>query len=176
MGLEEKIRTVPHFPKEGIMFKDITTLLQDASAFRKAIDDLVEYFIKKDLHFDKVVSTEARGFIFGAVLAYEFHAGFVPLRKPGKLPAETIKQEFETEYSTDAFEIHKDAISKGESVLICDDVIATGGTIKAAIDLVEKLGGEVNGITSLIELEFLKGRDKAKGYDIFSLIKYDKEE
>lgn len=176
MDLSEKIRTVPHFPKQGIMFKDITTLLQDAAAFRKAIDDLVEYFIKKDMHFDKVVSTEARGFILGSVLAYEFHAGFVPLRKPGKLPSETIKQEFETEYSTDAFEIHKDAVEKGESVLICDDVIATGGTLKAAIDLVEKLGGKVNGIACLIELEFLKGRDRAKEYDIFSLIKYEKEE
>ena len=114
MDLASKIRTVPHFPKEGIMFKDITTLLKDAPAFRKAIDDLVEYFMKKEMHFDKVVSTEARGFILGSVLAYEFHAGFVPLRKPGKLPADTIKQEFETEYSTDAFEIHKDAVSPGE--------------------------------------------------------------
>ena len=175
MGLEEKIRTVPHFPKRGVMFKDITTLLQDASAFRKAIDDLVEYFIKKDLHFDKVVSTEARGFILGAVLAYEFHAGFVPLRKPGKLPAETIRQEFKTEYSTDAFEIHKDAISKGESVLVVDDLCATAGTARAAVDLVEKLGGEVNGIAFLVELTFLKGIEKLKGYDVFSLIKYDKE-
>ncbi len=176
MDLTKKIRTIPNFPKEGIMFKDITTLLQDAPAFRKAIDDLVEYFMKKDLHFDKVVSTEARGFILGSVLAYEFHAGFVPLRKPGKLPSETIKQEFKTEYSTDAFEIHKDAIEKGESVLVCDDLIATAGTLRASIDLVEKLGGKVNGIACLVELTFLKGRDKIKGYDICSLIKYDKEE
>ena len=176
MDLGEKIRTVPHFPKEGIMFKDITTLLKDAGAFRKAVDDLVEYFVQKDAHFDKVVSTEARGFILGAVLAYEFHAGFVPLRKPGKLPAETIKQEFKTEYSTDAFEIHKDAIEKGESVLVVDDLCATAGTARAAVDLVEKLGGKVNGIAFLVELTFLKGIDKLKGYDIISLIKYDKEE
>ena len=175
MDLASKIRTVPHFPKEGIMFKDITTLLKDAPAFRKAIDDLVEYFMKKEMHFDKVVSTEARGFILGSVLAYEFHAGFVPLRKPGKLPADTIKQEFETEYSTDAFEIHKDAVEKGESVLVVDDLLATAGTARASVDLVEKLGGKVNGIALLVELTFLKGREKLKGYDIISLIKYDKE-
>ncbi|MAG21819.1 MAG: adenine phosphoribosyltransferase [Candidatus Diapherotrites archaeon] len=175
MDLSEKIRTVPNFPKEGIMFKDITTLLQDSVAFRKAVDDIVEYFMQKDLHFDKVVSTEARGFILGSVLAYEFHAGFVPLRKPGKLPAEKIKQEFKTEYSTDAFEIHKDAVKEGESVLVVDDLIATGGTLKASVDLVEKLGGKVNGIAALVELTFLNGRDKVKGYDICSLIKYDKE-
>ena len=175
MDLSKKIRTVPHFPKKGIMFKDITTLLQDASAFRQAIDDLVEYFMQKDLHFDKVVSTEARGFILGSVLAYEFHAGFVPLRKPGKLPYKKIKQEFKTEYSTDAFEIHEDAIEKGESVLIVDDLCATAGTARAAVDLVEKLGGKVNGIAFLVELNFLKGREKLKGYDICTLIKYDKE-
>src|SRR4030042_464053 len=146
MDFKQKIRTVPHFPKKGVMFKDITTLLKDAAAFRQAIDGLVEHFIKKDIHFDKVVSTESRGFIFGAVLAYEFHAGFVPLRKPGKLPAKTIRQEFKTEYSTDAFEIHEDAIEKGESVLVVDDLCATAGTAKAAVDLVERLGGKVNGI------------------------------
>ncbi len=176
MDLSKKIRTVPHFPKQGVMFKDITTLLQDAAAFRQAIDDLVEYFMKKDLHFDKVVSTESRGFILGSVLAYEFHAGFVPLRKPGKLPAETIKQEYTTEYSTDAFEIHRDAIEKGESVLVVDDLLATSGTARAAVDLVEQLCGKVNGIAFLVELTFLKGREKLKGYDICSLIKYDKEE
>jgi adenine phosphoribosyltransferase len=176
MDLSKKIRTIPNFPKQGIMFKDITTLLQDGHAFREAIDQLVEYFIKKDVHFDKVVSAESRGFILGSILAYEFHAGFVPLRKPGKLPAETIKEEFETEYSTDAFEIHKDAIEKGESVLIADDLIATGGTLRAAVDLVERLGGKVNGIACLIELAFLKGREKVKEYDVVSLVKYDKEE
>lgn len=173
--MSKKIRTVPHFPKQGVMFKDITTLLQDSAAFRQAIDALVEYFMKKDLHFDKVVSTESRGFILGSVMAYEFHAGFVPLRKPGKLPYKKIKQEFRTEYSTDAFEIHEDAIQKGESVLIADDLIATGGTLKAAIDLVERLGGKVNGIACLVELTFLHGREKVKGYDVFSLVKFDKE-
>jgi len=176
MDLSAKIRTVPHFPKKGIMFKDITTLLQDSAAFRQAIDEIVEYFIKKDLHFDKVVSTESRGFILGAVLAYEFHAGFVPLRKPGKLPYKTIKQEFQTEYSKDAFEIHEDAIEKGESVLVVDDLLATAGTSRAAIDLVEKLGGKVNGIAFLVELSFLKGREKLKGYDLISLVKFDREE
>jgi len=175
MDLSKKIRTVPHFPKKGIMFKDITTLLQDSAAFRQAIDALVEYFMKKDLHFDKVVSTESRGFILGSIMAYEFHAGFVPLRKPGKLPYKKIRQEFRTEYSTDAFEIHTDAIEKGESVLIVDDLLATSGTARAAVDLVEKLGGKVNGIAFLVELTFLKGREKLKGYDVFSLIKFDKE-
>ena len=176
MDLSKKIRTIPHFPKKGIMFKDITTLLQDATAFRQAVDEIVEYFMHKDLHFDKVVSTEARGFILGSVLAYEFHAGFVPLRKPGKLPYTKIKQEFKTEYSTDAFEIHEDAIEKGESVLVVDDLCATAGTARAAVDLVERLGGKVNGIAFLVELNFLKGREKLEGYDICSLIKYDKEE
>lgn len=175
MDWKQKIRSVPDFPKKGIMFKDITTLLQDASAFRQAIDEIVEYFMKKDLHFDKVVSTEARGFIFGSVLAYKLHAGFVPLRKPGKLPYKKITQEFKTEYSNDAFEIHEDAIEKGESILICDDLCATAGTTQAAVNIVEKLGGKVNGIAFLVELNFLKGREKLKGYDIFSLIKYDKE-
>ena len=164
MDLSKKIRTIPNFPKQGILFYDVMRLFQDAPAFRQAVDDLVEYFIKKDMHFDKVVSTEARGFILGAVLAYEFHAGFVPLRKPGKLPAKTIKQEFKTEYSSDAFEIHEDAIEKGESVLVVDDLLATGGTLKAAVDLVETLEGKVNGIACLVELTFLHGREKVKGY------------
>lgn len=176
MDLSKKIRTVPDFPKKGIMFKDITTLLQDAPAFRKAVDDLVEHFMKKDLHFDKVVSTEARGFILGSVLAYEFHAGFVPLRKPGKLPAETISQEFEKEYGVDKFEVHKDAIEKGDKCLIVDDLLATGGTAQAAVGLIEKLGGSVDGICCLVELDFLKGREKVTGYDIFTMLHYDSEE
>jgi len=175
MNLDKKVRRIPNFPKQGILFYDVTSLLQDGVAFRHAVDQLVEYFMKKDLHFDKVVSTEARGFILGSVLAYEFHAGFVPLRKPGKLPYKKIRQEFETEYSKDAFEIHEDAIKKGESVLVVDDLIATGGTVKAAVDLAEKLGGKVNGIAGLVELTFLKGREKVKGYDLFTLLKYDSE-
>ena len=175
MDLSKKIRTIPNFPKEGILFYDVMSLFQDATAFRQAVDDLVEYFMKKDMHFDKVVSMESRGFILGSVLAYEFHAGFVPLRKPGKLPYKTISQEFEKEYGKDSFEIHEDAIKEEESVLICDDLLATGGSLKAAIDLVEALGGKVNGIACLIELTFLPGREKAKGYDLHTLMKFNNE-
>ncbi len=175
MDLDKKIRKIPDFPKKGILFYDVMSLFQDAAAFRQAVDDLVEHFMKKDTHFDKVVSAESRGFILGSVLAYEFHAGFVPLRKPGKLPYKTVKQEFEKEYGKDMFEIHEDAIEKGESILIVDDLLATAGTARAAVDLVEKLGGKVNGIAFLVELTFLKGREKLKGYDTFSLIKYNKE-
>lgn len=176
MDYKKHIRTVPHFPKKGIMFKDITTLLKDAHALRSVTDEMVSYYLKKPFSIDKVVSAESRGFIFGAILAKELHAGFVPLRKPGKLPAKTLKQEFDTEYSKDAFEIHVDAIQKGDSVLIADDLLATSGTINAAIKLVEKLGGKVEGICCLVELAFLKGREKLKGYDVFSIIKYESEE
>lgn len=175
MDLDKKIRRVPNFPKDGILFYDVTSLLQDAEAFRQAVDEMVEHYLKSGKHFDKIVSMESRGFIFGSILAYEFHAGFVPLRKPGKLPAETISQEFEKEYGTDRFEVHKDAIEEGDSVLICDDLLATGGTLRAAIDLVEKLGGKVNGICCLVELDFLKGREKVKGYDLFTMLRYDSE-
>lgn len=174
MDLKSKIRTVPNFPKEGIMFKDITTLLIDPYAFRYAIREFLHYFEGRGI--TKIVCTESRGFILGAALAYEMHAGFVPLRKPGKLPAAKIRQDFKTEYSTDAFEIHKDAISKGDKVLIVDDLLATGGTVRASVDLVEKLGGEVEGIAVLIELNFLNGRDKVKDYDMLSLIEYEDEE
>jgi len=173
--LKEKIRSVPDFPKKGVMFRDITTLLQDAQAFRTVIDEFKEYYLKKGIAIDKVASAESRGFIFGAVLAHELNAGFVPVRKPGKLPWKTIRQEFKTEYSTDAFELHTDAIKKGDRVLITDDLLATGGTIKAIIKLVEKLGGRVAGICCLVELSFLKGREKLKGYDIFSLVDYESE-
>ncbi|MBI2545987.1 adenine phosphoribosyltransferase [Candidatus Woesearchaeota archaeon] len=174
MDIKSKIRTIPDFPKKGIMFKDITTLLQDAHAFRHVVREMLHHFDGKKI--TKVASAESRGFIFGSILAYELHAGFVPLRKPGKLPAKTIKMEFDTEYSTDAFEIHEDAIQPGDNVLIVDDLLATGGTSKAAVYLAEKLGGKVIGLCFLIELSFLHGRDKLKGYDILSLIKYDKEE
>lgn len=172
MDLKSKIREIQDFPKKGINFKDITPLLQDPESFRFAIQQFINVY--KDKKIDKVVSSESRGFIFGAVLAYELNAGFVPLRKPGKLPFKTLKKEFRTEYSTDAFEIHEDAITKGEAVLIVDDLIATGGTISAAVDLVEQLGGNIIGIAFLIELAFLNGREKVKDYDILSLIKYDK--
>ena len=176
MDYKEKIRTVPHFPKQGIMFKDITTLLKDAHPLTHVSDEMVDYYIKKEFRIDKVVSAESRGFIFGAILAHALHAGFVPLRKPGKLPAKTIRQEFATEYSTDAFEMHEDAIEKNDNCIIVDDLLATGGTSKAAVDLVEKLGGNVKGLCFMVELEFLRGREKLNGYDVFSLVKYEKEE
>src|SRR3989338_5190351 len=174
MDIKSKIRTIPHWPKQGVMFKDITTLLQDPAAFRYSIRRMLDYC--EGMQIDAVASAESRGFIFGAVLAHEMHAGFVPLRKPGKLPHKTIRQEFETEYSTDAFEIHEDAIEPGDKVLIVDDLLATGGTVEAAVKLIEKLGGSVEGISFLIELSFLNGREKIKDYDVFSLINYDKEE
>jgi adenine phosphoribosyltransferase len=176
MDFKTKIRTVPHFPKQGVMFKDITTLLKDANALHDVTDEMVHYYLKKPYSIDKVVSAESRGFIFGALLAHELRAGFVPLRKPGKLPAKTLKQEFKTEYSIDAFEIHEDAIQPGDRCLIVDDLLATAGTAGAAVSLVERLGGKVEGLFFLIELSFLKGREKLKDYEVFSLINYDKEE
>jgi len=174
MELKDKIRTIPDFPKKGVMFKDITTLLSDPHAFRYVIREIMHHFDGKGINI--VASAESRGFILGAVLAHELHAGFVPLRKPGKLPYKTIRQEFITEYSKDAFEVHEDAIEKGDNVLIVDDLLATGGTAKAAIDLIEKLHGKIVGLAFLIELSFLKGREKLKGYDILTLVDYDKEE
>ncbi|MFH1398549.1 MAG: adenine phosphoribosyltransferase [Candidatus Woesearchaeota archaeon] len=170
MDIGSKIRTIPDFPKKGIMFKDITPLLQDPEAFRLVVKKIIGHF--KSKHIDVVASAESRGFIFGAVLAYELNASFVPLRKPGKLPYKKIKQEFETEYSTDAFEVHVDAIEKGNKVLIVDDLLATGGTSKAAVDLVETLGGIVVGLGFIIELGFLDGRKKLEGYDVFTIIDY----
>lgn len=171
--LKSHIRTVMDFPKEGIGFKDITTLLKDGGAFREAIDNIHREF--NDAEIDKVVGTEARGFIFASVLAYKWGAGFVPVRKPGKLPAATINEEYELEYGTDSLEIHKDAISKGENILIVDDLLATGGTAAATVKLVEQLGGNIVGIAFLIELTFLNGRDKFEGHRIYSDIKYDAE-
>jgi len=171
VDLKTKIRTIPDFPRTGVMFKDITTLLRDAHAFKYAIKKILEAVKDKDI--DVVASAESRGFILGSVLSYELSAGFVPLRKPGKLPYKTIRQEFETEYSKDAFEIHVDAIEKGDNVLIVDDLLATGGTARAAVDLIERLGGNVVALAFLIELSFLKGREKLKGYDVYSVVKYE---
>ena len=173
MDLKSKIRTVPDFPKKGVMFRDITPLLADAAAFRQVIQQFLNNYRNKGI--TAVASAESRGFIFGSALAYELGVGFVPLRKPGKLPYRKIRQEFRTEYSTDAFEIHEDAIKKGDNVLIVDDLIATGGTAKAAAELVEKLGGKVAGFAFLIELSFLGGRKQLQGYDVFSLIDYGSE-
>jgi len=167
MDLKSKIREIPDFPKKGVNFKDITPLLLDHSSFSYALQQLIENF--KDKKIDIVASAESRGFILGSIIAYELKAGFVPLRKPGKLPYKTIRQEFQTEYSTDAFEIHEDAIVPGNKVLIVDDVIASGGTAKAAADLVGKLGGEIVSFVFLIELSGLRGREKIKNYNEFNL-------
>ncbi len=171
MEIKSSIRTVPDFPKKGIMFRDITTLLKDKDAFNYVVDKFYEHY--KDKRIDKVVSVESRGFIFGSVLAYKLGAGFVPIRKPGKLPAEVIKQEYQLEYGTDSMEIHKDAINPGERVLVHDDLLATGGTVAAACKLIEKLHGKVEGICFLIELTPLNGRKAIPGKDVFSLIEYD---
>ncbi len=171
MDIKSSIRTVPDFPKKGIMFRDITTLLKDKDAFNYVVDKFYEHY--KDKKIDKVVSVESRGFIFGSVLAYKLGAGFVPIRKPGKLPAEVIKQEYQLEYGTDSMEIHKDAIKPGERVLLHDDLLATGGTVAAACKLIEKLQGKVEGICFLIELTPLNGRKAIPGKDVFSLIEYD---
>lgn len=168
MDLVSKIRDIPDFPKEGIIFKDITPLLQDAEALRFAVDQMAEFGVGKKV--DIVLGAEARGFILGAALAYTLNAGFVPARKPGKLPYDTIAAEYDLEYGTDSLEIHEDAIGPGTRVLVHDDLLATGGTARAKCDLVEKLGGEVVGVTFIIELSFLGGREKLKEYDILSLI------
>lgn len=167
------IRSVPDFPKKGIVFRDITTLLKDGEAFRQSVDLFHDRY--KSLNVEKVVSVESRGFIFGGPLAYRLGAGFVPIRKPGKLPAATLRQEYALEYGTDAIEIHKDAIRPGERILMHDDLLATGGTVRAACQLVERLGGTIIGLSFLIELSFLGGRAKLKDYDVFSILHYDSE-
>ena len=171
MNLKSIIRDIPDFPKPGIIFKDITPLLSDHLAFRKVILDISARFADSDI--DLILGAEARGFIFGSVLAYEMGVGFVPARKPGKLPHRTTTATYELEYGTDNLEVHEDAISPGQRVLVVDDVLATGGTAGAKAELVEKLGGKVAGLAFLIELTFLSRRDKLAGYDIFSLISYE---
>ena len=168
--LRSLIRDVPDFPKEGIVFKDITPLLADEVGFSSVIDMIVVHFGRGNV--DKVVGIEARGFILASPVAYHFGAGFVPVRKADKLPWETESQEYELEYGTETLEIHKDAFGPGERVLIVDDVLATGGTARATAELVERLGGKVIGISCLIELSFLGGRDQIQGYEFFSLLSY----
>ncbi len=168
-----KIRSVPDFPKKGIVFRDITTLIGDNCAFRRAIDLLAARYRNEGIQ--KVVSVESRGFIFGAPLAYVLNAGFVPIRKPGKLPAAVTRQEYSLEYGTDAIEMHTDAVLPGEKVLLLDDLLATGGTIRAACDLVKRAGGQVVGLAFLVELSFLHGRDRLQEYDVFSILQYDSE-
>lgn len=171
--LKAAIRNVPDFPKPGIMFRDITTLLKDPRALHGALELLEQH--ARPLRATKVVSVESRGFIFGSALADRLSAGFVPLRKPGKLPAPSLRQEYALEYGTDAIEVHRDAIARGERVLLHDDLLATGGTIRAAAQLVERLGGVVAGMSFLVELSFLNPRARLRNYDVFSIVTYDSE-
>lgn len=171
-SLKKLIREVPDFPKPGILFYDITTLLKDRLGFARLIDALTEQYLNKDI--DLVLGIEARGFIFGPALAYRLNAGFIPVRKPRKLPAETVKWTYDLEYGSDTLEIHKDAIQRGQRILIVDDLLATGGTAKATAELASSLGANICGLGFVVELDFLKGRDKLKGYDVFSLLQYDK--
>ncbi len=168
--LKEKIRNIPDFPKKGILFRDITTLIKDGAAFKEVIDSLANRYDGKTV--DVVASIEARGFILGGALAYRLGAGIIPMRKKGKLPSETCEAGYELEYGEDALEIHRDAVSPGDNVLIVDDLLATGGTASAAVKLVEQLGGGIVELAFLIELTELKGREKLSSYPVFSLLKY----
>lgn len=170
MDLSSLIRDVPDFPAEGILFRDITTLLTNPQAFRQVIDNFSERFRGKEI--DVIAAIESRGFIFGAPLAYHLGTGFVPVRKPNKLPADKISEEYSLEYGTNVLEIHVDALKPGQKVLIVDDLLATGGSARATVNLIERLGGEVVGIAFLIELTALKGVEELRGYDIYSIIKY----
>ena len=170
MDFKEKVRVILDFPEKGIRFKDITTLLNDGEAFHQAIDALANPY--RDKEIDLVVGPEARGFIVGVPVAYTLGAGFVPVRKPGKLPAETLTYEYSLEYGKNTLEMHKDAILPGQRVLIVDDLLATGGTIEATIAMVEALGGIIVGLVFLIELSYLDGRKKLANYDVMSLMKY----
>ncbi len=170
VNLEDRIRDIPDFPQQGVLFKDITPLLQDPATYRSAMDRLAEHY--QDANVDVVVGVESRGFIFGAPLAYLLNSGFVPVRKFGKLPSQTVSVEYALEYGTNIVEVHKDAIRPGQRVLIVDDLLATGGTVAAAIELVEKLGGQIAGIAFLVELSYLKGREKLGRDEVFALIQY----
>ena len=169
--LKKLIREVPDFPKPGILFYDITTLLKDKLGFARLIDALTEHYINCGVEL--VLGIEARGFIFGPALAYRLNAGFVPVRKPKKLPAEVLQWKYDLEYGQDTLEIHKDAIQPGQRIIICDDLLATGGTAKATADMATQLGGNICGMGFVVELDGLKGRDKLKGYDVFSLLHYE---
>ena len=171
MDLRKSIRVIENFPKEGISFKDISTLIADGEALREAVDQMAKNL--KDKNIDVVLGPEARGFIFGVPVAYALGVGFIPVRKPGKLPGETISVDYALEYGTDSLQIQKDAIKKGQRVAIVDDLLATGGTIEAVTKLVEMAGGEVVALDFAIELTELHGRDKLKGYEVNSLVKYD---
>lgn len=168
--LKEKIRNIPDFPEQGILFRDITTLLMDDKAFKQAVDLMTDLIRNEDI--DVILGIEARGFIFAAPIAYQLGLPLNMIRKPGKLPAETIQESYTLEYGENSIEVHKDAISKGDRVVICDDLLATGGTAQASAHLVEQLGGKVSLIIFLVELTELKGREKIKGYPVHSIVKY----
>lgn len=171
--IKSSIRTIPNFPKQGIMFKDITTLLGNSEALCETMNSFYQHY--KNYKIDAIAGIESRGFIFGAPLAYELGKKFIPIRKPGKLPYKTIKENYDLEYGKNCIEIHEDAIKPGERILIIDDLLATGGTAKAAANLVEKLGGEVAGFGFVVELPDLKGREKISGWDVYSLVSFNGE-
>ncbi len=168
--LKSRIRDIPDFPKKGILFKDITTLLKDGEAFQKVVEKITCFYEGEEI--DKVVGIESRGFIVGAPVAYGMNAGFIPIRKPGKLPSDIYEAKYELEYGTDTLTVHQDAITPGERVLVVDDLLATGGTMAATLDLLKQLGAVVVGVAFLIELTELKGRDKLAGYQVLSLVSY----
>ena len=169
--VEDYVRSIPDFPEPGIIFRDITTILQDPDGLHLAIQSMQDKL--KDTEFDVVVGTESRGFIFGVPIAYNLHKAFVPVRKKGKLPCETVSMEYDLEYGSAVIEMHKDSIKPGQKVVLVDDLVATGGTIEAAIKLVEELGGEVVKVVFLMELAGLKGRERLKGYEVESVLCYD---
>ena len=169
--LEEYVRSIPDFPEEGIVFRDVTSVLQDKDSLKLSIDSMMDEL--KGLDFDLIVGPESRGFIFGVPIAYNLNKAFIPVRKKGKLPCETIEMEYDLEYGTATIEMHKDSVKPGQKVVIIDDLIATGVTIEAIIKLIEQIGGEVVKIVFLMELEGLNGREKLKGYDVASVIKYE---
>lgn len=169
--IEEYVKSIPDFPEKGIIFRDVTSVLQDADGLHLAIDEMQKFL--EGVEFDVIAGTESRGFIFGVPIAYNLHKAFVPVRKKGKLPRETVSAEYELEYGKAEIEMHKDAIQPGQKIVLVDDLIATGGTIETAARLVEELGGEVVKIIFLMELEGLKGREKLKGYDVESVIHYE---
>ncbi len=170
MDLKQYVADIPDFPEEGILFRDVTPLLADKEAYKEAVKRIVEF--AKEKNVDVVAGPEARGFLFGCPVALELDAGFVPVRKPGKLPRETVSKKYDLEYGTNEIHMHKDSIKPGQNVLIVDDLLATGGTVDATVSLIEEMGGNVVGIAFLIELEFLKGRDVLKDYDVFTVLKY----
>jgi len=173
MDLKEKIRNIPDFPKKGIIFFDITTLVRDGEAFMFAIDEMAKQY--KDKKIDAVMGAESRGFIFGAAVAYKLGVGFIPVRKPGKLPYETCKVSYDLEYGSSCLEMHTDAIKKGDNILIVDDLVATGGTAKAMAEIIEKMGGKVVGFSFLVELSFLNPRKILGSYELHSLVEYESE-